>query len=61
VLACDQSVIILLPKATYAEHQIQNLSVFGFELRSAEMAEIAALSRPDGRTANQDPNECEEF
>ncbi len=56
-----QQGVIPLPKATHAERQVQNLSVFDFELSSAEMAEITALGRPDGRIANQDPNEYEEF
>ncbi|MCI1219147.1 MAG: aldo/keto reductase [Bifidobacterium sp.] len=53
--------VIPLPKATHAERQMQNLSLFDFELSPEEMAEITALGRPDGRTANQDPAEYEEF
>lgn len=50
-----------IPKATSEVHQAENLSVFDFSLTDAEMAAIHALSRPDGRTFNQDPDVYEEF
>jgi diketogulonate reductase-like aldo/keto reductase len=53
--------IIPLPKAAHAERQEQNLSIFDFELSPAELDEMTGLGRPDGRIADQDPAEYEEF
>ena len=50
-----------LPKASSPERQLQNLSVFDFELIADDMAKIATLARPDGRTFDQDPARYEEF
>lgn len=50
-----------LPKAADRARQIENLSVFDFELAPQDMAAIAALARPDGRTFDQDPARYEEF
>ncbi len=50
-----------IPKASSDAHQIENLSLFDFSLTQDEMAAIDALSRPDGRTKNQDPDVYEEF
>lgn len=50
-----------LPKATSDERQIENRSVFDFELSQADMDTIASLARPDGRLADQDPARYEEF
>lgn len=50
-----------LPKATGPERQAQNFDIFAFELSEDEMAQIATLSRPDGRTHDQDPTTYEEF
>lgn len=50
-----------LPKASSPEHQLENLSVFDFTLSAEEMQTIGALSRPDGRTFDQDPSRYEEF
>lgn len=50
-----------LPKASNSERQVENLSIFDFELAPADMATIAALARPDGRTFDQDPARYEEF
>lgn len=52
---------IPLPKAAGSDRQIENLSIFDFELSTEEMASIATLARPDGRTADQDPARYEEF
>ncbi|MDF2998140.1 MAG: dkgB [Xanthobacteraceae bacterium] len=46
---------IALPKAAARERQVENLSIFDFALSPDDMAAIAALARPDGRTAGQDP------
>ena len=50
-----------LPKAASRDRQLENLSVFDFELSAADLAAIATLARPDGRLAAQDPAVYEEF
>lgn len=50
-----------LPKAASTERQRENLSLFDFELSSEDMALIATLASPDGRTFDQDPASYEEF
>lgn len=50
-----------LPKAASDERQLENLALFDFSLSDADMAQIATLARPDGRTHNQDPAVYEEF
>jgi diketogulonate reductase-like aldo/keto reductase len=50
-----------LPKAASASRQLENLSVFDFELDAAQVAAIAALGRPDGRLFGADPATHEEF
>ncbi|KHJ54721.1 2,5-diketo-D-gluconic acid reductase [Aureimonas altamirensis] len=50
-----------LPKATSDERQVENRSVFDFELSRSDMDTIASLARPDGRLADQDPTRYEEF
>ncbi|WP_010632175.1 aldo/keto reductase [Sporolactobacillus vineae] len=50
-----------LPKSSSPKRQLDNLSVFDFSLTDAEMQTIAGLSRPDGRTFDQDPAKYEEF
>lgn len=52
---------VSLPKAASPARQVENLSVFDFELNPEDMAEIATLARPDGRTFDQDPARYEEF
>jgi diketogulonate reductase-like aldo/keto reductase len=52
---------IPLPKAVSEAHQIENLSVFDFELPPGDMDAIATFARPDGRTFDQDPARYEEF
>jgi len=52
---------IPVPKAASKERQIENLSVFDFELSAEDMSRIATLARPDGRTFDQDPSRYEEF
>ncbi|PTR08364.1 diketogulonate reductase-like aldo/keto reductase [Nitrosospira sp. Nsp5] len=52
---------IPLPKAASRERQIENLSIFHFELSPEDMNVIATLARPDGRTSDQDPARYEEF
>lgn len=50
-----------LPKAASSERQLENLSVFDFDLSPDDMAAIATLARPDGRSMDQDPATYEEF
>ena len=50
-----------VPKASDRARQSENLAVFDFELAPQDMAAIAALARPDGRTFGQDPARHEEF
>lgn len=50
-----------LPKSSTRERQIENLSLFDFELTSEDMAAIATLARADGRLKGQDPAVYEEF
>jgi diketogulonate reductase-like aldo/keto reductase len=52
---------IPLPKAASEARQIENLSVFDFELPLEDMDAIATLARPDGRTFDQDPARYKEF
>lgn len=52
---------IPLPKAASKERQLENLSVFDFELSDGDMSQIATLGRPDGRTFDQDPARYEEL
>lgn len=52
---------IPIPKSSNTERQIENQSIFDFELNSQDMAVIAQLARPDGRLKGQDPASYEEF
>lgn len=51
---------IPLPKAASPERQRENISIFDFALSDQDMAEIAQLARPDGRTFDQNPARYEE-
>lgn len=50
-----------IPKSSSPQRQLENLQVFDFELTQEQMQRISSLTRPDGRIANQDPAEYEEF
>nr|WP_290443587.1 aldo/keto reductase [Sporolactobacillus kofuensis] len=50
-----------LPKSSAPTRQLENLSLFDFSLSDDEMQTIGKLSRPDGRTFDQDPAHYEEF
>lgn len=50
-----------IPKASSAEHLRENIEVFDFVLSAEEMAAISALTKPDGRLKNQNPDVYEEF
>jgi 2,5-diketo-D-gluconate reductase B len=47
-----QQGIIPIPRTAKAERLKENLAVFDFTLAPAEMSEIGALARPDGRVVN---------
>lgn len=53
--------IVPVPKSSSLVHQRLNLDLFDFELSPDEMTAINGLTKSDGRTTNQDPNEYEEF
>jgi diketogulonate reductase-like aldo/keto reductase len=50
-----------IPKSATPSRQVENLSVFDFELTAEEVAAITALGRPDGRLFDGDPNTHEEL
>ncbi|MDN7227358.1 aldo/keto reductase [Planococcus sp. N064] len=52
---------VSIPRSTSPERQRENLEIFDFVLNENEMAEIAALTRPDGRLFDMDPATHEEF
>jgi diketogulonate reductase-like aldo/keto reductase len=44
--------LVCIPKTAKSDHMAANLDVFDFALNDAEMAEVAALGRADGRVVN---------
>ncbi len=52
---------IPIPKAASPERQTENLQAADLTLSPDEVDRITALGRPDGRLADQDPAEYEEF
>lgn len=52
---------IPIPRSSSIQHQIENKSIFDFSLTKDDMQHINQLTRLDGRIANQDPAEYEEF
>lgn len=50
-----------LPKAASPARQLENQALFDFELGDDDLAQIATLARPNGRTHDQDPARYEEF
>ena len=53
--------VIPIPKAVSKEHQLENISVFDFDLSDKEMATMDLLTRENGRTHDQDPAVYQEF
>lgn len=47
-----QQDIVAIPRSSHADKLAANLAIFDFALSDAEMAEITALKRPDGRVVN---------
>lgn len=52
---------ISIPKSASPERQLENISIFNFDLDDLEMKLIGELTRPDGRIKNLDPAVYEEF
>ncbi|KMK77727.1 aldo/keto reductase [Alkalihalobacillus pseudalcaliphilus] len=52
---------IAIPKSGNAERQVENISIFDFELSEANMEAISALTQEQGRMKDQDPAIYEEF
>ncbi|MGW9113306.1 aldo/keto reductase [Microbacterium sp. NPDC055683] len=52
---------IPIPKAASDERQVENLGALDVQLDESEIGAITALGRADGRLADQDPSEYEEF
>ena len=44
--------VVVIPRSSKPERLAENLAIFDFTLSDAEMAEIAALRRPDSRVVN---------
>jgi diketogulonate reductase-like aldo/keto reductase len=44
--------LVIIPRSSKPERLAENMKVFDFALSDAEMAEIAALRKPDGRVVN---------
>ena len=53
--------IIPIPRSHNLVHQRTNLDVYDFKLTDTEIKQINSLTKPNGRSTNQDPNEYEEF
>ncbi|MCM6826704.1 aldo/keto reductase [Leuconostoc mesenteroides] len=53
--------VLPLPKASSYARQKGNLDLFDFEISSSDMQRINDLTKPDGRTNNQDPAVYQEF
>lgn len=52
---------VTIPKSGSRQRQLENISIFDFELSANEMEQISGLTRGDGRLRNQDPAVYEEF
>lgn len=52
---------ISIPRSSSHERQLENISIFDFDLDDTEMSMISGLTRSDGRLKNQDPATYEEF
>lgn len=53
--------VLPIPKSTHLKRQIENLTIFDFELSDTDRAKIDALTKVDGRYSQQDPAKYEEF
>ncbi|USS85727.1 aldo/keto reductase [Fructilactobacillus myrtifloralis] len=50
-----------IPKSSSDQNQLSNLELFDFTIDDADMEQINHLTKPDGRTHDQDPATYEEF
>lgn len=53
--------VLPIPKSSSNKRQIENLTIFDFELTADEMKTISKLTKSDGRINNQDPAIYEEL
>ena len=57
-----QNDVLHVVKASSSKHQKENLNIFDFELKEADMKQIDSLDKGEpGRVEGQHPNEYEEF
>lgn len=47
--------VIPIPRSHSAEHQLENMNIFNFDLNQTEMTNISSLTRYDGRSEDQNP------
>jgi diketogulonate reductase-like aldo/keto reductase len=47
-----QQDIVVIPRTSKLDRLVENAALFDFVLSDAEMADIAALTRPDGRVVD---------
>lgn len=52
---------IAIPKSATPSRQLENITIFDFELDQTDMDKIHSLTKADGRIADQDPAVYEEF
>jgi diketogulonate reductase-like aldo/keto reductase len=52
---------IPIPKSASPVRQRENMDIFDFEISAEDMRQINGLTKPNGRTKNQDPAVYEEF
>ncbi|USS88364.1 aldo/keto reductase [Fructilactobacillus hinvesii] len=53
--------VLPIPKSSNDRNQLSNLDVFDFTITASDMDKINVLTKPDGRTHNQDPATYQEF
>lgn len=53
--------VVSIPRSVHPDRQLENMSIFSFELHDEDMERIDSLSRSDGRIDDQDPAVYQEF
>lgn len=53
--------IVPIPKASSSQHQLSNLEIFDFKLTPEEVTALTGLDKADGRRADRDPKQHQEF
>jgi diketogulonate reductase-like aldo/keto reductase len=62
ILRCHYQLgAIPIPKSSYPEGQLENISIFDFSLNATEMSAITEFIRPDGGMNDQDKTVYIEF